>query len=99
MPFNGAIFTLGIDARPHPMAAKTFLAGDLGGTKTLLALYSETDRGLNKEFSHRYASAEWSDLESMLGDFLKTLPPGVSKPETSCIAVASMIRSSHSISG
>ena len=74
------------------MAAKTFLAGDLGGTKTLLAFYSETDQGLNKELSHRYASAEWSDLESMLGDFLQTLPPGLSKPETSCIAVAGPVQ-------
>ena len=70
------------------MAAKTFLAGDLGGTKTLLALYSESDQGLQKDHARRYASAEWSDLESMLGDFLETLPPGLSKPETSCIAVA-----------
>ena len=74
------------------MAAKTFLAGDLGGTKTLLALYSESEEGLNKIHSHRYASAEWSDLESMLGDFLKTLPQGLSKPETSCIAVAGPVQ-------
>ena len=74
------------------MAANTFLAGDLGGTKTLLALYSESEEGLNKIHSHRYVSAEWSDLESMLGDFLKTLPQGLSKPETSCIAVAGPVQ-------
>ena len=47
------------------MAAKTFLAGDLGGTKTLLALYSEGDQGLTKHHSQRYASAEWRDQSSL----------------------------------
>ncbi len=48
------------------MAAKTFLAGDLGGTKTLLSIYREIDGQLKQEHSHRYRSADWQDLESML---------------------------------
>ena len=70
------------------MAAKTYLAGDLGGTKTLLSLYKEIDGQLKKEHSHRYRSAEWHDLESMLRHFLNQSPADLQKPTTSCIAVA-----------
>ena len=41
------------------MAAKTYLAGDLGGTKTFLALYRDVDGQLEQAHSHRYISAEW----------------------------------------
>ena len=70
------------------MAAKTFLAGDLGGTKTLLSIYREIDGQLKQEHSHRYRSAEWRDLESMLSHFLDQTPVDLPKPSTSCIAVA-----------
>ena len=70
------------------MAAKTYLAGDLGGTKTLLSIYREIDGQLKKEHSHRYRSADWQDLESMLRHFLAEAPAEISKPSTSCIAVA-----------
>ena len=70
------------------MAAKTYLAGDLGGTKTLLSIYRDIDGQLQKEHSHRYRSADWQDLESMLRDFLEQTPTELPKPTTSCIAVA-----------
>ena len=70
------------------MAAKTYLAGDLGGTKTLLSLYKEIDGQLKKEHSHRYKSADWHDLESMLKHFLDQTPAELPRPTTSCIAVA-----------
>ena len=56
------------------MAAKTYLAGDLGGTKTFLALYRDVEGQLEQAHSHRYVSAEWRDLESMLSHFLKEAP-------------------------
>ncbi|KZR85976.1 Glucokinase [Synechococcus sp. MIT S9509] len=70
------------------MAAKTYLAGDLGGTKTLLSIYREIDGQLKKEHSHRYKSADWHDLESMLKHFLDQTPAELPRPNTSCIAVA-----------
>ena len=70
------------------MAAKTYLAGDLGGTKTLLSIYREIDGQLKKEHSHRYRSADWHDLESMLKHFLDQTPAELPRPTTSCIAVA-----------
>ena len=65
------------------MAAKTYLAGDLGGTKTFLALYRDVEGQLEQAHSHRYVSAEWRDLESMLSHFLKEAPEDLSKPDTS----------------
>ena len=79
------------------MAAKTYLAGDLGGTKTLLSLYKEIDGQLKKEHSHRYRSAEWHDLESMLRHFLNQSPADLQKPTTSCIAVAGPVHQGLSL--
>lgn len=70
------------------MAAKTFLAGDLGGTKTLLCVYAEIDGQLRKQHNHRYRSADWPNLESMLSHFLEQTPAELAKPAGSCIAVA-----------
>ena len=73
------------------MAAKTYLAGDLGGTKTLLCLYRDDDGHLRQEHVHRYISAEWCDLESMLEHFLNNSPTDLPKPVTSCIGVAGRV--------
>ena len=70
------------------MATKTYLAGDLGGTKTLLSLYRDIDGRLKQEKVHRYRSADWDDLESMLRDFLNQTPDDLPKPASGCIAVA-----------
>ncbi len=74
------------------MQGKTYLAGDLGGTKTLLAIFSDLNGVLKKEHIHRYVSAEWTSLESMLKDFLRRLPDTCSPPETSCLAVAGPVK-------
>ena len=68
------------------------LAGDLGGTKTLLALYrSEGDR-LDCITKERYASAEWSGLGPMLQHFLKDHHPGIGQVDGGCIAVAGPVQ-------
>ena len=48
------------------MPSSTLLAGDMGGTKTLLALYELNGNQLKKRHQQRYVSAEWSSLEPML---------------------------------
>lgn len=70
------------------MAALTFLAGDLGGTKTLLAIYGERDGQLQPLHEHRYRSGEWDCLETMLQHFLDGVPSDIPSPNSSCIAVA-----------
>jgi len=49
----------------------TLLAGDVGGTKTLLALFS-VQNGIPVEISsHRYVSRDFKSLEHIIRDFLK----------------------------
>lgn len=74
------------------MASHTFLAGDLGGTKTLLSIYGQRDGELEPLFSQRYASGEWPSLEAMLERFMAEVPSSLQKPVTSCIAVAGPVR-------
>ena len=63
------------------------LVGDLGGTKTVLAIYSFNDSP-KKEFYKYYASAEWESFESILLNFINALPNNISLPHYGCIGVA-----------
>lgn len=72
---------------------RTLLTGDIGGTKTLLSLHGERDGALCDLASHRYPSADWADLASLVLHFLAetdvaTLPP----PAAACFAVAGPVR-------
>jgi hypothetical protein len=53
------------------MACSTLLAGDMGGTKTLLALYGIKDGRLAQLHQQRFISSEWTSLEPMLEFFFK----------------------------
>ena len=62
------------------------LAGDIGGTKTLLALYRLGPAGeLELQRSERYISADWSGLEPMVRTFLSG---EAAPPAAACLAVA-----------
>ncbi|WP_392349965.1 glucokinase [Parasynechococcus sp.] len=74
------------------MVATTLLAGDMGGTKTLLALYEVQTSGVVQRHQRRYVSREWSSLEPMLSDFVHSRPAGVAAPVHGCIAVAGPVR-------
>ena len=67
------------------------LAGDLGGTKTILAIYSNENYP-KKIFSKYYFSSEWSSFDSILKNFIKQLPHHISLPEYGCIGVAGPIK-------
>ena len=64
------------------------LAGDLGGTKTLLALYRSDGSQLHCVARENYPSAEWSDLTPMLAHFLRAHGQPGEPPDAGCIAVA-----------
>jgi glucokinase len=51
-------------------AIMTILAGDLGGTKTVLALYRQGDRIDQPWRSESFASREYTDLDSIVARFL-----------------------------
>lgn len=62
----------------------TVLAGDVGGTKTLLALGMRQGAALRWVRRERYPSQRFGDLESMLETFLA----GAQRPAAACLAVA-----------
>lgn len=64
----------------------TYLAGDIGGTKTHLALYDKTFKRLA---SKRYASQEYGDLRIIIKEFLAEFPHRVS---ACCLGIAGPIR-------
>jgi glucokinase len=47
-----------------------FLAGDLGGTKTLLALYATTGQGYELIREQRFACSGYGDFSGIIADFL-----------------------------
>ncbi len=51
-----------------------FVAGDIGGTKTTLALYEETDGVLTQLRDETFKSKDNSSLEQILGKFLRGEP-------------------------
>ncbi len=69
----------------------TLLAGDIGGTKTLLSLHSTGD--LSTLASERYPSADWDDLGTMLRHFLQSVDPARTlTPSAACLAVAGPVQ-------
>ena len=74
------------------MATPTLLAGDMGGTKTLLALYESDGSQLRLLHQQRFRSGEWTSLEPMLASFLTDRPADLAAPEHACIAVAGPVR-------
>lgn len=46
------------------------LAGDIGGTKSNLALVEQKENGFRSVFMHRYASREFARFEDLVEDFL-----------------------------
>jgi glucokinase len=71
------------------MAPITLLAGDLGGTKTLLATYQVQGTTLVKTRSERYASGQWPDFNALVANFLAGCDD---RPSAGCLAVAGPVR-------
>jgi glucokinase len=71
------------------------LAGDIGGTKTLLALYRAGDDQLEPLCSRRYNSEEWPDLAPMVLAFLEEARETEARderPAAACFAVAGPVQ-------
>ncbi len=66
------------------------LAGDLGGTKTILGIYSNENYP-KKLYNKYYISSEWKSFYSIFEDFINQLPDHISLPEYGCIGVAGPI--------
>ena len=70
------------------------LAGDLGGTKTILGIFSNENYP-KKLFSKNYVSREWESFDSIFLDFIKQLPNHLLLPEYGCIGVAGPIKNQN----
>ncbi|MFM7085810.1 MAG: glucokinase [Cyanobium sp.] len=68
----------------------TLLAGDIGGTKTLLSLHAAAD--LRPLAEARYRSADWPDLAAMVCHFLAEHHPANPRPAAACFAVAGPVQ-------
>jgi glucokinase len=53
---------------------KTILAGDIGGTKVVLALYQVAQDALEKVAEKRYVSADYADFHAIIHDFRLAYP-------------------------
>lgn len=62
-----------------------FLAGDLGGTKTLLAIYAATEHGYTLVREQRFANSGYDDFAGVVADFLHGSPE---HPEIAAFGVA-----------
>ena len=57
------------------------LAGDIGGTKTHLALYEWTTDRIEPVHADTFHSADYQALEEVVEEFLSTLPPKTSSED------------------
>ncbi|MEA5471368.1 glucokinase [Spirulina sp. 06S082] len=67
------------------------LAGDIGGTKTILQAVESTEKGLNPIFEAKYLSQDFADLVPIAQQFLATAAKEVGQelhPEKACFAIA-----------
>ncbi len=70
----------------------TILAGDVGGTKTNLALFRREGEGLFRTGLRSFPSGRYPDLDSILAEF----PGGTSGIDVACIGVAGPVVSGKS---
>ncbi len=63
------------------------IAGDIGGTKTLLGIYKYSGT-LELIYKKYYLSNEWTNFESLLMDFVSKWPKDLEWPKYGCIGVA-----------
>lgn len=70
----------------------TLLAGDIGGTKTLLALYELESGRLIRGRSERFSSADWPDFAALVNHFLAAGPATETRPAHACLAMAGPVR-------
>ncbi len=71
----------------------TLLAGDIGGTKTLLSLYGWDGTALRPLASERFPSADWWDLGAMVLHYLERPEMQAHpRPAAACFAVAGPVQ-------
>ncbi len=67
------------------------LAGDIGGTKTLLQLADYVDGTWHLILQERYASRAYNDLETLLSEFCASASGNFAEIDSVCLAVAGVV--------
>ncbi len=70
------------------------LAGDIGGTKTILALYSSEKGPLQPLFESSYASSSYPELDAIIKDFFSQAKASAL---TACFGVAGPVREGRAV--
>ncbi|NEO27489.1 MAG: glucokinase [Kamptonema sp. SIO4C4] len=74
------------------------LAGDIGGTKTILQLVAATDTGLTPLYKNKYPSQEFPDLTPIVETFLQEAAQELEQPQhpdKACFAIAGPVENDH----
>ncbi len=66
------------------------LSGDIGGTKTILAIYN-FDKGREILYKKKYLSKDWDSFYSILDNFFSNIPNLLERPKFACLGLAGMI--------
>ncbi|WP_320667787.1 glucokinase [Prochlorococcus sp. MIT 1307] len=64
-----------------------FIAGDIGGTKILLGIFTWENK-IIKLYQKKYLSSDWNAFRPILLDFITSLPNGIQPPTYGCFALA-----------
>ena len=62
------------------------IAGDIGGTKTLLSLFEASDSGFKTLYAHRFVSASFDSFDDLISDFITEI--GIRDVAALCLGVA-----------
>jgi glucokinase len=75
----------------HPQSKGIFmiLAGDIGGTKTNLALYKSSQEGIMLELQRQFVSQNYASFSDVIHEFLAKVPD--TKITTACFGIAGPI--------
>lgn len=71
------------------------LAGDVGGTKTILRLVPADSDVQATLYEQRYVSGDYADLVPMVKEFLAAAP-GTAQPQAACFAIAGPVTNNRS---
>ncbi len=67
-----------------------FIAGDIGGTKTLLSLFEASDRGFHTLYAHCFTSADFDNFDDLISDFMAEI--GTHDVAALCLGVAGPVK-------
>jgi len=69
------------------------IAGDIGGTKTLLGLFETTSHGFNALYTHHFTSTDYASFNDLASDFMAEI--GTRNIDALCLGIAGPIHNKN----